>query len=56
MQTEVIDFKLDKEITVQPFEGKNGFNRHYFNLVNADVFKPVKINFVQEIKKFFSIK
>lgn len=54
MQTEIIDFTLNKEIIVKPLHNKTGFNRHYFNLVNADVFRPVNISFFQKIKNFFS--
>jgi len=53
MKTETIDFELSKEITARPLERK-GFNRHFINLVNADVFKPNNDGFFNKLKKFFS--
>lgn len=55
MNTEIIDFNLNKEVIVKPFHNKTGFDRHYFNLVNADVFIPKRKNLIDKIKNLFSL-
>ncbi len=46
-------FELDKEFTARPLEHK-GLNRHFINLVSADVFKPKKTGFFVMVKNIFS--
>lgn len=53
MKTDTFDFELSKEITARPLENK-GFNKHFINLVSADVFKPKHSAFLKRIKNFFN--
>lgn len=52
MKTTTIDFELSREITARPLD-KKGFNKHFINLVSADVFKPAKPSFFNKLKNFF---
>lgn len=54
MKTDTFDFELSREITARPLENK-GFNRHFINLVSADVFRPNHSVFLDRIKKFFTL-
>lgn len=45
-------FELEKEFTVRPLEHK-GFNKHFVNLISADVFQNKKTNLFSAIIDFF---
>ena len=55
MKTYTFDFELSKEITARPLENK-GFNKHFINLVSADVFKSDRNGFLNKIKKIFKLR
>ncbi|MCR5261491.1 MAG: hypothetical protein K6C94_06595 [Candidatus Gastranaerophilales bacterium] len=40
---------------IKPLEHK-GFNRHFINLVSADVFMPKKFSFFGSLKNLFGLK
>lgn len=50
---EETSFVIEKEFTALPLAHK-GFNKHFIDLVTADVYIPRKINFIQIIKDIFS--
>lgn len=46
-------FELEREFTARPLAHK-GFNKHFVNLVSADVFKPRRKGFFAFVKDLFT--
>ena len=49
---EETSFVLEREFTATPLAHK-GFNKHFVNLVTADVFTPHKTGFFSMVKNLF---
>lgn len=49
---EETDFVIEKEFTATPLARK-GLNKHFVNLVTADVFTPVHKDFFSMMKELF---
>lgn len=47
------DFVTDREFTARPLEHK-GLNKHFLNLLSADVFVSRRKNFFSIFKAFFN--
>ena len=46
------EINIDKQYIARPLEHK-GFNRHYVNLINAEVFSPKKLSIFSMLKNIF---
>lgn len=53
---QAFEINTEKTYMIKPLEHK-GFNKHFINLVSADVFMPKKVSFIDSVKNLFkSIK
>lgn len=49
---EELNFETEKQYTARPLEHK-GFNKHFVNLISADVFTPKNLNFFSMMQNLF---
>jgi len=52
MFIEYSEYLTENRYMVKPLEHK-GFNKHFVNLVSADVFMPKKVSFFETVKRLF---